>query len=376
MKKQNKKTTKYVLTAISFSIILTMGMGAPVIGNAHALTANDQIIPEDVAMDTIKKNHPSKLTEVDLTSLKQITLSDATVQKVISGKPYEIMSQGFLGNIKKTPVVWYPTIQFNVDNKTDLAVVVDLKNNSIKDVQVTPLRVSHLVGSANGIGTSTYAEDYYTGSHSISGVYATMTSPNYNAPVPKVAWLVNGLEYGANANNACNSAYAYNNYFGQAGLDIQDGLVAWTNTNNNCIMQNGMIGYFVGHQYLFEVYSDGAFHWDQVVLDQNTGLGHLFTSPLTAANTLTTNNHNTSVFYENHETSSGWASRIIPSNNVATNAHYKDYPSGTWNTWDNDARMVTNCQGIDIGNNSVMTGSLIGNGQTTWNLSNFQQTHC
>lgn len=373
---KNTKTNKQILTTIIFTILLVVGIGSPVVGYAQATTVNDQIIPEDVAMATIKKYEPSKLTAVELAQVKQIALSDARVQQAINGKPFEFMAQGFLGNIKTTPVIWYPTIQINANNKTEIAIEVDIKSNSVKDVQITHLRSSHSpVKGTSGIGVATFADDYYTGSHTIAGLYSTLTAPTISGPAPKVLWLVNGLESVGSDGNACSSGSYYNNYFAQAGFDFADSMVAFTDTTFNCQMQNAMVSYSAGDPYLFEVYTtSGSFNWKVVTLDQRTGLSHLYTGPAVAANNLRTNDLDTSVWFENQMTSTGWASLF--SSIVASNAQYKEYSTSAWNSWDAEGQIVLNCQGVNIGNNNVMTGGLVNNGQTTWNLSNFQQTHC
>ncbi|MGI0074141.1 MAG: hypothetical protein ACREA3_10065 [Nitrosotalea sp.] len=373
MKIQNNKTK---IATILTSLVIGLVLLSPttMIPNVHAQITNDQIIPADVASDIIKKSQPTKLSASQLENVKQIVLSDAGIHKIIGNKPYEFVSQSFLGNIKNTPVVWNPVININVDNKTEIAVEVNLNNNSVIKMEVTNLQIG---GPIKGTTLkAAFAQDYYTGSATISGLYSTLTAPTYSSN-PKVLFLVNGLEYGASASLACNTSDTYNDYFAQAGFDFYDGFVAYadTSTGTGCTMVNSMISYTAGHPYLFEIYSISGNYWDIVDLDQQTGLSNLYTTSFsTSANTLQTSNHNTSVWFENQETSTTWASDFSTSIQ-ATNAKYKNYSTGSWTYWNSDSQLVQDCSG-NTKTQNVMNSDLLNGDTQTWNLTNFEPYHC
>jgi len=335
--------------------------------NGNGDAENDKIISADKANDLIKKNHPAELSKSQLDNVKNIALSDAGVQQIINGKPFEFMSQGFLGNIKEKPVVWNPTININVNNQTDMAVEVNLTNNSVITVSEAELTKSALAKAA-------FASDYFTGSAVISGIFSTQTAPAHNLS-PNVRFLTNGLESGGSGDAACNSANEFNNWFGQAGFDFKNGIVMYTDTSFNCVNQNALVAYSPGHPYLFEVYSISGFKWDIVDLDQQTGLSNLYTTSFTtAANTLQTSNINTSVWFENQETSTNWAGDFTTSIN-ANNAKYRDSSTGTWTLWNSDSQVVWDCNGFPETQN-VMNNNLKSGNAQTWNLVNFEVWHC
>ena len=364
--KKSETMTSFI-AALVFALVLLSP--TTILPNIHAQIANYTIIPAKVGLDIIKKNTPTKLSVTQLENVKRLVLSDARVQAIVKDDQYEFMSQSFLGNIRQMPVVWNPVININVNYETDVAVEVNLNNNSVINVEKTALHK----GSTQVPADPAFAEDYYTGSATISGVYASLTAPTYTSN-PDVLWLVNGIEYGANDSPtyACNSSYEFNDYFGQGGFDFYDGYVAYADTSTNCVMQNSMIGYTASHPYLFEVYSSTGPYWNIVDLDQQSGLSNLYTTSFTTyASTLKTSDYNTSVWFENQETSTTWASDFSTSIK-ATDANY--YSSG-WNYWGSDSQAVQDCSGNSQTQN-VMNKDLINDDTQTWDLSNFEGYHC
>lgn len=372
---RQKNKTKIATTIFAF-LIIGLGLSFPstVIPNANAQIVNNQIIPADVGLEMIKKNAPANLSAAQLGNVKHITLSDEKVKAAINGQRFEFMAQSFLGNIKQSPIVWYPVININVNNKTDVAVEVNLTNNSVIKVETGTLIKTSSVPAA---GDPSYAVDYYTGSSTISGVYATLPAPNYCC-LPHESFLVNGIEYGANdsPNFACNSSYEFNDYFAQGGFDFYNNRVMFTDTSYNCVSQNSMLAYSQADPYLFEVYSTTGPHWNIVALDQYTGLAKMYTTTFTTyASTLKTSDPNTSVWWENQSTSTNWANNFGGASAQAYNAKYKDASTGTWTYWNSDSQVVYDCSGNTVTQN-VMNNNLRSGNTQTWNLTNFEVWHC
>lgn len=74
---------------------------------------------------------------VDITRANEIALADEGVQKYIAGRPYYLMSYGITSN-ENEPGVVYPTLLYNIDNKDQLSVTVDLRAGNVKDLLYLP----------------------------------------------------------------------------------------------------------------------------------------------------------------------------------------------------------------------------------------------
>jgi hypothetical protein len=369
----NKKPTngikmrRLTIASIMMSIVLTMGALDPVMASMQ--TANDQIIPADVAINTIKQNAPVSLTADQLDNVKRIVLSDSRVQAMINGEKFEFMGQSFLGNIKQIPIVWHPVLNINVNNQTDVAVEVNMANNSVIQIQKSGLHKT--TTSYPGVGDPAFATDYFTGSATITGVFATLTNPTVSNS-PKVFFLVNGIESGANDANGCIPADKSSDYFGQSGLNFWNGYAMYTDTSFSCFTNNAMIPYTAGDLYLGEIYSSTGPKWNIITLDQNSGLSHMYTTTFTTASSnLKTSDPNTSVWLENQMTSTNWASDFSTSIQAA-NAKY--YSSG-WTLWGSDTQTVQDCSG-NTKTQNVMNNNLVSGHTQTWNATKFETWHC
>lgn len=369
---QNEQKILRTTTVIAVMTMFMIGTISPIM--THAYAVNNQTLSEDYASDMIKKNYPAELSKIQLEDIKNIALADLKVQQTINGKPFTFMSQGFLGNIKETPIVWHPTININVNNETNVVVVVDTTNKSTLSMQATNLHKSGTLPKA-AVTHAAFASDYYTGSATVSGIGATLTAPTYIS-TPNVLFLVNGLESAANDASACNSAFKFNNYFGQAGFYFAARSVAYTDTSFNCIVQNTGMTYAPGDPYFFQVYSTSGFKWNIVSSDLSSGQSFVYTTTFTTfANTLQTSNINTSTWVENQDTTTTWASKFTPSSLTATTGKYRDSTTGTWTNWNLDSQVVKDCSG-NTQTQNVMNNNLRNGNTQTWNLVNFQVWHC
>lgn len=73
----------------------------------------------------------------DITRANQIALSDEQVQKYIAGRSYYLMNHGITSN-ENEPGIIYPTLLYNIDNKDQLSVTVDLRTETVKEVLYYP----------------------------------------------------------------------------------------------------------------------------------------------------------------------------------------------------------------------------------------------
>jgi hypothetical protein len=71
----------------------------------------------------------------DIVKAQKIAESDERVQSYMAGKSHSLMSYGSTTNEKTHPGVSYITLVYNIENKDQLAVTVDLKNESVVDIQ-------------------------------------------------------------------------------------------------------------------------------------------------------------------------------------------------------------------------------------------------
>lgn len=100
------------------------------------------------------------------------------------------MTADYVGNIQTG--VWNPEIHINVANKTQIAIVEDLKNNSVVSIKSDilhkhgphshPTKPSQTVEQTTGSG-ATFAIDNYAGTHNIDGLigYLPTSMPGFSA---------------------------------------------------------------------------------------------------------------------------------------------------------------------------------------------------
>lgn len=354
------------------SILVGMALLSPtiVIPDIHAQSADSQIIPADVASDKIKNNPPAHLSATELEKVKNLAIGDSRVKSILNGQRYEFMSQSFVGNIRNTPIAWNPLININVNNKTDVAVLVNLTNNSVVSVETIPLARTTAFVPAD----PAFAIDYYNGFAAISGIYATLTAPFVSGSAPEFP-LVNGLETGATDGLLCNPADKTTSWWGQAGLNLQGPYTMFTDTSFSCFVQNTSIKYVANHLYLGEVYITSGSVGNVIILDQNTGLANDYMTSFTlASKTLKAGDPNTSVWWENQCTCNNWAG-FYGNSFHANNAHTQNPSTGSWSNWDIDAQLVQDCSGHTQTQN-VMNNNLENGNTQTWNLVNDEVWHC
>lgn len=82
-------------------------------------------------------NSASMLSGEDVAKAKEIAIADQRVQNYIGGRPYSLMSYGAITNDNEPKVV-RPLLTYNIDNKDQLSVTVDLKTGTVIDLQYYP----------------------------------------------------------------------------------------------------------------------------------------------------------------------------------------------------------------------------------------------
>src|SRR5437867_3481851 len=80
-----------------------------------------------------------QLSSEDIVEAKKIAMEDKGVQSYIAGKSYSLMSYGLTTNEKTEPGVWHVTLFYNVENKNEMAVTLDLQKKVVVDVQYGPI---------------------------------------------------------------------------------------------------------------------------------------------------------------------------------------------------------------------------------------------
>ena len=130
-----------IITALGIGAIVSFGMvfflNPQLMGLPVQQSSNQKQASQDLSSyQMIKKYMPGQLTPRQLFQAEEIALSDSKVKSMIGGKPVSLMSHSFFGNLRTDPGVWYPQLNFNVNNKTQLVVVVDLSAKKVTKVLV------------------------------------------------------------------------------------------------------------------------------------------------------------------------------------------------------------------------------------------------
>lgn len=84
-----------------------------------------------------QSNENLEISGEDVARADSIARADPQVQSYLAGKSFYLMSHGASTNDNEPGVV-RPVLVYNIDNKDQLAVTVDLETNAVKDVLYTP----------------------------------------------------------------------------------------------------------------------------------------------------------------------------------------------------------------------------------------------
>ena len=368
--KKSKTTTSFIA-----ALVIGLIMSSPMTLLPYASAQTD---PAALPLQQLKQMFPAPLSHDQLSKMKQLVIGDTNIAKSIDGKPYKFMAQDFVGSYKILPEVWKPEIHINVNNETEITVVADPTISSIETSKTTSI---FKIGQVNPtkldqVGTSGYAYsiDQYDGTQSsIYGIKMNTQGPSNSetGTEPFRAFLVNGAEYGATDANLCDSAYDTSSFFGQAGLAFEDNFVApiWSDTDQSCTVQAPLVTYTVGDHMVFEIISGSPWVIYGEDADSSTNFFDQTDSNPTYG-TMETNDPNTSIFFENHDTGTSWGSYI---SNPSAVAHYMN-SGASWVNWDGEKQNDMDCSGNSNvypynSSKQVISNSLDSGGTATWSMS-------
>ena len=148
---------KYRIGILVFSVLFVILLSS-VYANSSASAQTDGI--------------PS-LSGDDIAKANSIALADQRVQSYIAGKSYYLMSSGAMTNANEPGIV-RPALSYNIDNKDQLFVTVDLQTGTVKDVRYYPdFMVTSQPSQPQGVeGTVSTASSWYLIIAAVAGVGA------------------------------------------------------------------------------------------------------------------------------------------------------------------------------------------------------------
>lgn len=92
----------------------------------------------------------------EIARANNIALADERVQNYIAGRSYSLMNHGASTNDNEPGVV-RPVLLYNIDNKDQLSVTVDLQSGTVKDILYYPdmmIKLPSTTGTGNSVSTS------------------------------------------------------------------------------------------------------------------------------------------------------------------------------------------------------------------------------
>ena len=107
----------------------------------------------------------------DIARANSIAVADERVQSYIAGKSYYLMSYGAMTNDNEPGIV-RPALSYNINNRDQLFVTVDLQTGSVKDVRYYPdFMVTSQPSQPQGVeGSVSTASSWYLIIAAVAGV--------------------------------------------------------------------------------------------------------------------------------------------------------------------------------------------------------------
>ncbi|MBI1829239.1 MAG: hypothetical protein HY222_00560 [Thaumarchaeota archaeon] len=386
----NKNKIHVVLFSIIIASMLVMGTIGPVSQNVYATVLRDS--PTKITDAYVESVLPSEISASDLASVKQIALNNHEVKNAINGKQYQFMGSDYVGNVYSSPIVWYPEIHINVANTTELTAVINLQTNAVTTIQAAPMPKLNGIASNEGGSHHGFADDYISTSSTIDGL--SMVAPSVPHSTSTSAstqedFLLNAIESGAVDNNACSPAYYASSYFAQIGYTfltgggiVNAGFPLWTDTGYSCIPQLPSVAYTVGHSWFFKIYVAPGGNWVFYGIDQQNG--QTFSASRSGINSgvMKTSDKNTSVFFENHNTSTSWYTQFTSGSYPSANSvQYHDKVLNAWKYWAGHTTVDTKttppgtCTTTSDYADTVISGSILSGGTATWNMQTMANSY-
>lgn len=377
------------MTEISAIILSVVLLSSTMSQSVFALGADTNSNMGLLTRDVVEKVLPTEMSKIDFKNVGLYALKNNQVQKIINGRPYQLMSQDIVGNTKTEPGIWYPEIHINVANETQVTVVLDSKN-IVKSVESGTMisQKAQFVHTGQSFGT-----DYYTGTKQIDGIYMTATgTPTVNPSGNNnlgTYFLVNAIENGATDSNGCNPAFAQSSYFAQAGLAYIAGstYLTYTDTTFSCQLQfisSSLIPYVAGHNYVMYIavnQQNGRWYvYEQDVTSGGAIFYQTVGNIIPNSNVMKTFDTNTGVFLENHNTGTTWYTKYTLSS-IGASAKIRQFNTSPWINWDADTQVDQDCFGVNHSYNYlgqvINSGTNLKNANTaTWNFQNLANYHC
>ncbi|MEP0825318.1 MAG: hypothetical protein HRF40_07525 [Nitrososphaera sp.] len=363
-----------IIIGLASAFILMMGISVPLsVTPVQAENDTDVVgTGNQELFNEFLKVQPKALSDEELTKAQNIVLADDKVKQVINNRPYELMSQGFVGNMKTNPGDWKTQLNFNIGNETQLIVVVDLTENKILSVEREPIG-DYLSNERS------FALDGYSGMNTIKGLEMEAEAPSFspNAAYSFTAFTLNAAETAATTANLCSPTHVSDSYWMQTGFDFDTtspfAHLVWTDTGKSCLSQSissSSVPYSSGHTYSFFIQANPTSHTWTVFVEKDTG--ESFTTSRSGMNqyTMLTSDDHTSVWFENSNTIQGsgtWDSQFSTDPNAM--AFLQPSGSSNWFGWDFDYQTIAdNCSSATHPNN-VISGDLEFANTATWDLT-------
>lgn len=95
----------------------------------------------------------------EIARANSIAIADKEVQNYIAGRPYSLMSYGASTNDNEPGVV-RPVLIYNIDNKDQLSVTVDLQSDTVKSLLYHPDMMMIKIAPTPGTGNSVSASNF------------------------------------------------------------------------------------------------------------------------------------------------------------------------------------------------------------------------
>lgn len=376
--------------ATASAVILALGVLVPTMPIMAATQSSNNAEPQPVQIDDkwLEENQPKRLSDAELEEAKEIALADSQIQKIIDGQPHKFIAVNYVADASKTPVEWMVDIHYNIDNKQQLGILIDMASkeviksevidfDAINDINEDPVYAEYK--AKHGVDPNGYAIARLTGTpvapKRIEGFFTAPTFTNTVDPGVGNVLLVNAQRTGASAGNACDPAYTSDRYWAQAGLYWRTfGRVNYDDTSTGCspVFPTG-ITYQPGYNYNFKIYGRTT-GWQIAMIGPGPVVVNYY-GPAINTDTMQTSDSRTSIFFENKVLQgTNWASQF-GSNPTTNNARYGKTTISV-DPWPSDVRYDQNCGGTQFnypyGSHEVINNSLTNYAFAAFSVSNMQ----
>jgi len=268
---------------------------------------------------------PGLINENALNGLKIAVAKNPQV-KYLLGDNYEFSdtAQRFTENDG-----WQPILNYYTDNgENTVTVLMD------KGKVVSAEKYENVVwGHARGFAVDGYDDNRYT----VSGLSMVADVPDYDHDTGSfTALLTNAQKSGSTDADVCTSSKAPTSYWAQIGMqfDSNDVRIGYTDTLKNCVPAYFPIPFSTGDSMKYRIYiNDATDVWTLWVDNVSDGSpAYAFTRTVSGSSTLDIDTLQTSVWYENSNTSSnGWDDGFA-SDPVVDYAAFQ-WTNGSWYYW-------------------------------------------